>query len=1435
MSDPPVPEGPGPNVHDLPTLEPPPEAGQAGSTVTLLGAVPQEFDSERVRVPGYELLRELGRGAMGVVYLARQTRLNRLTAIKVILAGGHASATDLARFHAEAESIARLQHPNIIQIYEVGLSEGRPFLALEYAGGGTLAGRLGGRPQAPAEAARLGVRLAQAVQAAHEHGVIHRDLKPGNVLLGSGPETSLGESAPKITDFGLAKRTDVAGMTASGAVVGTPSYMAPEQAAGDKKEVGPAADVYALGAILYELLTGRPPFLGATTMDTLMQVLSVDPVPLRRLQPQVPRDLETITLKCLQKDPRKRYASAAELADDLERFLDGRPIKARPVGPLERLARWCRRNPALAALSATVAALLVGTSILSTLAAIRIERARTEAVRSAEAKEDALEQLSGALKRERDAFVAVDQARSRAVDREREALRRKQEAEEEQARAQASLYFNSVSLAERYWSANSTDLAEGKLERCPPILHHWEWHYLKRLCQAARHSATSPETGTASAVALNPDGQRVATAYSDQVPHFRVDQWAVKVWDGQTGAELLELQDDNTFAPLHAVAFDPTGKRLAVASAARVVNVWSKIDQSSRGPTPLVLKGHGGACLGVAFGPSGRRLATCSADRTVRLWDAEKGRPLAVLKGHTREVHTAVFSPNGKRLASGGADNTVRIWDVAPGKPAKLLFTLIGHRGHVRGLAFGPGGKQLASCSLDGTIKVWDIQHGKFTLACAGHAGPVNAVAFSPDGKRLASAGDDQVLKVWDSGTGKELFTLRGHKGAVHALAYRASGRELVSVGRDRTFKVWDAATGGQGLHLSGNRSAVAFAPDNRQVATASEGVITVWSVPAGRARRTLRGHRGKVVKMAFSPDGRRLLSASAFLPAAGKPGAVPLPEKPAVELKVWDLHRGRALLTREGQPDGDVCVAFSPDGKRLAAAVGQRKVRLWDTAGKGPPRTVLVADVQVVRALAFSRDGRLLAVAGGQGRLADLFQSPQLVVIFDTNTWKIRWRCHGHGAAIRAVAFCPARKGRAEMMATGGDDKVVQVWELPAESPEAEPWSLREPRSRLEGHTRGIRGLAFSPDGLRLVSVSAEQAPVAQGGARAPQRPTGEVKVWDLAWGQEVLTLPVAAGDAAFSPNGAHLAVAGKDGLVRVWDGTPQRERFTSRAAGTSVSLGRSGRLLAVASEGESVVLWDVQQGRRIRRLRSKGGEVVRRVAFSADGRRLATAGDEGSVRIWEVSSGRLLHTCRGHRDTVFAVAFSADGKRLASAGADETVRVWDARTGKEVFVYRGHTDRVLGVAFSPDGKSIASCGEDRMLLVWASRTGRLRFGGVEHQNWVNAVAFSPDGTLVASAGEDGTTRLWDARCGKSVRILRQHTDAVRDLSFSPDSKRLATAGWDHTVKVWDLRSWRMLLSLPGHEQGATAVSFGADARQLASADASLTVHVWDAEPARK
>ncbi len=481
------------------------------ATLSHAGAAPTASAvGDPSAVPGYEILGELGRGGMGVVYKARHLKLGRVVALKMILAGGHAGAADLARFKTEAEAVARLQHPNIVQIFEVGEHGGLPFLSLEFCGGGSLDKKLAGTPLPPKEAAALVETLARAVQAAHDKGVVHRDLKPANVLLTE-------DSTPKITDFGLAKKLDAdAGQTRTGAVMGTPSYMAPEQAGGKTAEMGPACDVYSLGAILYECLTGRPPFKAATTLETLQQVMADDPVPPRQLQPKTPRDLETVCLKCLEKQPGRRYGTAPELAEELRRFQAGEPVRARAVGTVERAAKWARRRPAMAAAyGLLMAALVLGLGGGgATWLWLRAESARGDAERARGEAIRARDDLKGALQRTETAEGAAEKAR----DDLQGALQREQDAKRQLTEY---AYADRIYLAQHEWDAGHLERARKLLqeagdlqEELTPGRRPWEWDYFNRLLHAEA-AVLQGHAGQINSVSFSPDGRRVVTASAD--------------------------------------------------------------------------------------------------------------------------------------------------------------------------------------------------------------------------------------------------------------------------------------------------------------------------------------------------------------------------------------------------------------------------------------------------------------------------------------------------------------------------------------------------------------------------------------------------------------------------------------------------------------------------------------------------------------------------------------------------------------------------------------------------------------------------------------------------------------------------------------------------------------------------------------------------------
>ncbi|MCI0456777.1 MAG: protein kinase, partial [Gemmataceae bacterium] len=788
----------------------------------------------------YELLEEIARGGMGVVYRARQKSLGRVVALKMILAGGLAEAARVQRFRAEAEAVASLDHAHIVPIYEIGEgcvgdeSLAVPYFTMKLIDGPDLTAwvRPGGARTAEDQrwAAGLLATIARAVHYAHQCGILHRDLKPRNVLLDA-------QGQPYVSDFGLAKRVarDQA-LTQPSAIVGTPGYLAPEQAA-DGQRVTTAADVYSLGAILYELLTGRPPFQAETPLETLLQAQAQDPVRPSVRNPQVDRDLETICLKCLERDPQRRYGSAEALADDLERWRVGETIQARRVGRAERSWRWCRRNPVVAGLSAAVL-LVAGVGLLGVLGQWQVALANEQ-----KATANAVQ----AQEKEREANQQRDEAR---------ALAEKLQAALEQLRR--TTYTAQMNLARHAWEAGTTDQVVELLEHHRPKsgetdLRHFEWYYLYRLCHADLLTLKG-HTGNVWSVAFSPDGKRLASASSDK---------SVKVWEAQTGQELFSLQGHTD--RVWSVAFNRDGKRLASASGDKTVKVWN----AQTGQELLTFKGHTGEVRSVTFSPDGKRLASGSGtwDATkqvyvageVKVWEAQTGQELLTLKGHTEGVWSVAFSPDGKRLASGSWDNTVKVWEAQTGQE---LLSLKGQVGYPQGVTFSPDGKHLASALQDRTVKVWDSQTGQELLSLKGHTRGISGVAFSPDGKRLASASRDRTLKVWDSQTGQELLSLKGHSGMVWSLAFSPDGKRLASASEDGTVKIWDATTSPEDRFFSGHTSyvtGVASSPDGKRLASASDDrTVKVWDAQTGQELLSLQGNIGRVLGVAYSPDGKR-------------------------------------------------------------------------------------------------------------------------------------------------------------------------------------------------------------------------------------------------------------------------------------------------------------------------------------------------------------------------------------------------------------------------------------------------------------------------------------------------------------------------------------------------------------------------------------------------
>jgi WD40 repeat protein/serine/threonine protein kinase len=1008
---------------------------------------------------GYEILREVGRGGMGVVYLARHRGLQRLVALKMILAGGFASEAQRQRFQREAELAARVQHPNIVQVYEAGIHGGRPFLAMEWVSGVTLADRIGIDPWPLADAAGLVETIARSIEAAHRKGVIHRDLKPSNILLQSDsvdgkPSGPLAGAVPKVADFGLARLIEGSDqLTSTGLAVGTPAYMAPEQAR-KGASVGPAADVYSLGAILYQLITGRPPFLGGTAIEVLQAQASAEPVPPRRLRRRLARDLETITLKALEKQPARRFASAGAMAEDLHRFLASEPILARPPTTLQRIVKWAQRRPALAALIVALTVVTVGAFAAITTLWVEAAGAR-------------------------------DQARAATRDAERRS------------------YRAAVAAAAAEIELNNLDAAADFLNAAPETYRNWEWHHFDAELDNTR-SVFRPTDGAVSVFALAPTGERFAYAVAGagdvrvRAPGALSD---LAVFPGVGGT-------------VTSIALSPDGLLLAVGSTDRTARVWRVAD----GRQIAVLPGHGGPVSKLIFAADGSRLVTLSDDKKARVWDTADSRCLAVFPANylqispdsrhvvamvdrtaflrvlstgmvLRDLSTpnsyvicAAFRADSRQFATGtdAPTSAVFLWDV---EQKNRPIVLSGHKNAVIWLAYSPDGRMVASSSVDKTVRLWDTSAAKALTILRGHQSTVREGAFSPDGRRLVTAAPDRTARAWDTVEGTLLSVFRsrvpstgepavsrdgsvvamadesgavnfwdldlamrrglltGHTSYVYDVSVSPDGRTVASAAWDGTVRLWNLDEGRETSalrHANPSVTAVAFNPDGRRAASvARDGLILVWDLKSGRPERTIQlaynsTHRTEY-RVAFNPQGNLLV-------ANGAPDKL---------VHLIDTNTGNEVATLAGHETNVTDAVFSFDGTRLASADAGGTVRFWSTA-RWTPLSAIKAHDDLIHRIAFSPDGRTLATASRD----------RTVRIWDNATLR-QMATLRHGAAIYGLSFKPD----GTRLATACDDGTVRLWD----------GATFEEVAELRGHGDYVHAVAFSPDGTQLVSGSGD------------------------------------------------------------------------------------------------------------------------------------------------------------------------------------------------------------------------------------------------------------------------------------------------------------------------------------------------------------------------
>ncbi|WP_010585257.1 WD40 domain-containing protein [Schlesneria paludicola] len=1426
-------------------------------TRLLVDSAELAVDIDHKIQPEYELISVLGVGGMGIVYDARQTSIDRNVALKMIK--GEAAQNDKrnAKFLAEAVVTGDLDHPNIVPIYDVGTnSKGQLFYSMK---------KVQGTPwlkviakKSLSENLDILMRTADAVGFAHARGIVHRDLKPENIMLGEFGEVL-------VMDWGLAHPLGgyrkSRSISSSKSMGGTPAYMAPEMATGPIEKIGPASDIYLLGAILYEIVTGHPPHIEKTAMKCLVAAASNVIAPTEKTG-----ELVDIALKAMATEVTDRYQTVKEMQlaireyqSHLESVLlsthadedlkdakekdDYQKYSRALFGYQEAYELWSGNKRAAGGISVARLAYAesakrkgdydLGLSLLNQtdpehvslwheLVAAQAERVARQK-RLTRLKRLAIGLVASVLVIATGSaiWIRAEQQKAvaeaiRATNAEKVALAEKSKAmvaaeQEKKAKVQA-IAAEKVAVAHQLKAEEAQKLEE-KAKNAAIAAE--EVAVVERTkAEAAKlqeeYEAYISKIGLAASLIDKNAFDVARTTLSTCKPELRNWEWG----------RLMHLCSQSIRAfdahsPLESLAVDHDGKRFATGGWDGTALIWDR----ETGRVLHSLK-HGGEYVNsVAISPDGRFLATGGNDREgfIQIWEIASGKRLKVIKGHDDEVLSVSYSKDGSRLLTSSYDKTARMWDIETGHEIRKFS---GHTWWVWSAAFSADERRVITAGHDGTSIVWDVATEKRSPAFTGHHGPVFCAVFSPDGKHAVSAGYDRRILVWkpeeirpvdfknltDGATvaNAPVRAFDGHADAVRSIAFSADGSLLLSGSFDNTVRVWVFDTN-QPLKTfrghGGRVKAVSFASGSQFVLSAAhDNTVREWSIPGYEEIRTLQG---RVL------EGHSDAVLAATYSRDQQQIVTASRDRTA---RTWNAKTGEAGLTlAEGHSFLASSAIFFPNGRRLLTAAVDNTARIWDVSTGG----------QLLR---LDRSGRSAAAAiSHDAKLIATGADDKSAQIWDASTGIRLKKLEAHNTEVTSVAFSIDDR----LLATGDTKGHVKLWDV----------ADGQVVASLDGHTRRISSLIFLADGSRLLTASSDNT----------------VGQWNVASKREIPDLILKHPDSILTmhavPGGNSVVTSCADGLIRIWNTDSAKVIRTLGPFGRevfSISVSVDGkRLLAANSDERTVRLWDLETGSEIRSpqpggtlgplvdLKRRGG-LLWSTAFLPGTDDVLTVGGS-DVRLWDAKSGREKMSFSPH-GAVASAQFSPEGDLVVTGSWDNTAKIWDARTGHSIRkLENGHTSLINTAVFSPDGNFILTASDDGTAKLWDVESGTVVRALEGHGDRVRSGMFSPNGDYIVTTSSDKTARLWNAKSGELIREFKGHEWAVVCVDFSKDGRWIVTGSEDNTARVWNVETAEQLLTLSGHTASVTSVNFSPDSMRIITGGQDQAAKLWDAKTGKE